>query len=252
VTAPTPHDASSPRPHPHAPSASTIIERRTLTPDDTEQLAASFARMLVAGDVILLDGPMGAGKTCFARGLARGLGIDPRAVASPTFIIRHDHDSPHDRALTHIDAWRLTSPADLDTIGFDELIARRDAIVAIEWPQRIPSDRLPPHAIRIEIDVLPVIPAHARIQTPPPSESEQAALPTTRLFRFILPRMLADRFASLQPRTRPCRACGRAVSIDEPAFPFCSDRCRLADLNAWFEGRHAISRPITDADEEIT
>lgn len=105
---------------------------------------------------VLLSGELGAGKTTFVRGLAEGLGADPAAVASPTFTIRMDHRGV--RPLVHVDAWRIGTE-DLESIGFDETGAG-DAVVAIEWPERI-ADGLPPGHLRVRLE-------HAGTHVPPP------------------------------------------------------------------------------------
>src|SRR5688572_12984790 len=115
----------------------------------TIDLAAALAQRLIPGDIIALEGPLGSGKTCFVRGLARGLGIDPTQVSSPTFIIVHEYEA----RLYHLDAYRLQggTPEELESIGWTELLhaaaGRNDenggaggtggAVIAIEWPSRI-------------------------------------------------------------------------------------------------------------------
>lgn len=114
------------------------IERRhSHGPDDTERIGEALARRLAPGAVVTLEGELGAGKTCFVRGMARGLGADPSAVSSPTFVLEHRYATAGGRALVHIDAYRIRSAADLESIGFDELLAHGGSVVAIEWPSRI-------------------------------------------------------------------------------------------------------------------
>jgi tRNA threonylcarbamoyl adenosine modification protein YjeE len=114
------------------------VKLRTASEEQTMALAARIAEALLPGDIVTLDGPLGAGKTCFVRGLARGLGIDPAQVSSPTFIIRQEYDGP-DVTLTHIDGYRVTGPDELETIGWDELLDCSETIVVIEWPSRLDS-----------------------------------------------------------------------------------------------------------------
>ena len=110
-------------------------------------MAAALAGQLRAGDVIALEGPLGSGKTCFVRGLAKGLGIDPSAVSSPTFVICQEYEGKKSKTknpkssitLVHIDAYRVNGPDELETIGWSELPQAPDAIIAIEWPSRIGS-----------------------------------------------------------------------------------------------------------------
>jgi tRNA threonylcarbamoyladenosine biosynthesis protein TsaE len=124
------------------------VIRRTNHEQETIDLAARLARRLSGGEVICLEGPLGAGKTCFVRGLAAGLGLDASAVCSPSFVIcrRYTNCAPLD--LVHVDAFRLAGPQDLEGIGWDELLEATDSVIAVEWPSRI-ADALP--ARRIEI-----------------------------------------------------------------------------------------------------
>lgn len=110
---------------------------RTGSEQETMNLAAKIAGALRAGDVVTLDGPLGSGKTCFVRGLALGMGIDPAQVSSPTFIIRQEYARHDGVRLTHIDGYRIRGPQELETIGWDELLEVGDSIVTIEWPSRL-------------------------------------------------------------------------------------------------------------------
>jgi tRNA threonylcarbamoyladenosine biosynthesis protein TsaE len=94
-----------------------------------ERLGASIR----PGDVILLHGELGAGKTAFVRGLARGLGVDPAEVTSPTFTLIQEYAAPG-VVLHHVDLYRL-APREVDDLGLDELVSS-GGIVAIEWPDR--------------------------------------------------------------------------------------------------------------------
>lgn len=118
---------------------------------ETVRLGSNLARHLIAaklGDnrgalVIALQGDLGAGKTTFTQGFARGLGIR-RRTASPTFVIMRKFLIPartrqknHFKHLYHIDAYRLKKQAALKALGFKELLADPSAIVVIEWPENI-------------------------------------------------------------------------------------------------------------------
>ena len=106
-----------------------------VTADEMETVAAGerLATALSAGDVVLLYGQLGAGKTAFVRGLARGLGASPDDVSSPTFTLIQEYAS--DRVtLFHVDLYRL-EPREIDDLGLDELIDG-EGIVAIEWADR--------------------------------------------------------------------------------------------------------------------
>jgi tRNA threonylcarbamoyladenosine biosynthesis protein TsaE len=102
--------------------------------EETERLARSLAEELKAGDVLLLSGDLGAGKTTFVRGLAAGLGIDPAEVSSPTFTIVHEYRGGR-LTLYHADLYRLERTATED-VGLEEM-GVRDGVLAIEWPERL-------------------------------------------------------------------------------------------------------------------
>jgi tRNA threonylcarbamoyladenosine biosynthesis protein TsaE len=125
----------------------------TNSEQETIDLAIEFASTLLANDVILLDGELGAGKTCFVRGLCEGLGGDPTQVNSPTFVIMQEYEVDGGIRLVHIDAYRLSGTEELDTIGWDELLSDPLTIIAIEWPSKI-TDALPEHAITVSIEHL--------------------------------------------------------------------------------------------------
>lgn len=103
------------------------------TEADTERLGARIGRSLAAGDVVLLSGPLGAGKTVLAKGIGRGLGV-AGAVTSPTFVIAREHPAaPGGRGvpLVHVDAYRLGGRAELDDLDLDTDLAA--AAVVVEW-----------------------------------------------------------------------------------------------------------------------
>ncbi|WP_067698202.1 tRNA (adenosine(37)-N6)-threonylcarbamoyltransferase complex ATPase subunit type 1 TsaE [Nocardia jejuensis] len=104
------------------------------TVEDTEALGRELAEQLEPGDLVILDGPLGAGKTALTRGIAAGLGVQGR-VSSPTFIIARQHragNHPGAVALVHVDAYRLGGDLDeLDALDLDTDID--DAVVVVEW-----------------------------------------------------------------------------------------------------------------------
>jgi tRNA threonylcarbamoyladenosine biosynthesis protein TsaE len=101
----------------------------TASPAGTQAVAARLGARLGAGDLILLDGPLGAGKTVFVRGLATGLGIDPGLVRSPTFVLHHVYGSPP--RLHHLDLYRLGPGAGIALLDLDTLL--ESAPAAVEW-----------------------------------------------------------------------------------------------------------------------
>jgi tRNA threonylcarbamoyladenosine biosynthesis protein TsaE len=103
--------------------------REIATADEMEQLGLRIGEQLEAGDLLILTGPLGAGKTTFTRGLAEGLGVRG-PVQSPTFVIARTHPSLVGGApLVHVDAYRLGSAAELDDLDLD----LQRSVVVIEW-----------------------------------------------------------------------------------------------------------------------
>ena len=133
--------------------------RMTIMNNEQETIDAAiiFAKQLAPPAVILLEGELGAGKTCFVRGLCEGLGGDPRQVSSPTFSIMQEYEVVSAERLVHIDAYRLSGEDELATIGWDELLEDTNAIIAIEWPSRI-KNALPSDTLTIQLE-------HIDIQT---------------------------------------------------------------------------------------
>ena len=103
---------------------------RTSTAVDTQALAESLAAVVRAGDLLVLAGEMGAGKTAFAQGFARGLGI-PGRVTSPTFTIVQEHTGGR-LALHHLDVYRLEHLREVTDLGLGEMLDE-DAVMLVEW-----------------------------------------------------------------------------------------------------------------------
>lgn len=112
------------------------------SPDETEKIASDFAKKLNKGDVITLDGDLGAGKTAFTRGVASGLGIRD-VVVSPTFTIVNEYRHG-ETPLMHFDIYRLDNPDDLYDIGWEEY-AGGDGICIVEWAVLMPECFYMPH-----------------------------------------------------------------------------------------------------------
>jgi tRNA threonylcarbamoyladenosine biosynthesis protein TsaE len=125
-----------------------VIERLTRSEDETMAVARELAATLSAGDVVLLSGTLGAGKTAFVRGLAAGLGVNPAAVSSPTFTIVHEYRGGR-LVLYHADLYRLERTA-TDEIGLEEM-GVKDGVLAIEWPDRLTHALPGTRAVRLEI-----------------------------------------------------------------------------------------------------
>lgn len=105
---------------------------------ETETIAAELAGELRGGEVIFLEGDLGAGKTAFVRGLAQGLGAPEESVASPTFVIQTTYPCADGRYLHHADLYRLASELGAEDVGLFELPGERD-VLAVEWAARMKS-----------------------------------------------------------------------------------------------------------------
>ncbi|MBQ7369529.1 MAG: tRNA (adenosine(37)-N6)-threonylcarbamoyltransferase complex ATPase subunit type 1 TsaE [Clostridia bacterium] len=115
--------------------------------EDTQTFASEYAKTLRAGDVVLLDGDMGAGKTVFAKGVAQGLGIEEE-VTSPTYAYMNDYDG----RLFHYDCYRIESVAQAENLGLADYFDM-GGICLIEWSQNI-APLLPKSVKRVKIKKL--------------------------------------------------------------------------------------------------
>lgn len=121
------------------------------TEADTAQLASTLAGLVQPGDAILLSGPLGAGKSVFARAFLRRFCADPALeVPSPTYTLVQAYDAPL-ATVYHFDLWRLGSPDELDELGWDDAC---EGVMLVEWPERL-EDMTPPDALHITLDVTP-------------------------------------------------------------------------------------------------
>ncbi len=123
------------------------MEVVTNSEQETEALGARLAEKLEPGAVLAFTGDLGAGKTAFTRGLARGLGITER-VTSPTFTIVNEYLGGR-LPLFHFDMYRLGGPEELYDIGWEDYLAR-GGVCAVEWSE-IVSDALEPGTVRVDL-----------------------------------------------------------------------------------------------------
>lgn len=124
------------------------VTHLTSSEEETHAVAHELAGRLNPGDVVLLSGNLGAGKTTFVRGLAAGLGIDPEDVSSPTFTLVHEYQGGR-LALYHADLYRIDKAA-ADDLGLEEM-GVADGVLAIEWPEHLPHPM--PGAIQVTIEI---------------------------------------------------------------------------------------------------
>ena len=245
----------------------------------TEGLGRALGALLRAGDVVALDGELGAGKTRFVRGVCEGMGLDPAQVCSPTFVlvneyVRPIHATPGGVAagvpaiLRHVDAYRLSGPGDLESIGWDRVVDGT-AVVVVEWAARlgmgmdtplwraVPPGTEPSRAqMRIESEGVPegVDPQGAL-------EAEAEGRGGRRLTLDVpdawASRAEWDRFAAawgakgkIPPKWARCPTTERPVPPDSSTFPFVDARARMADLGKWMTGSYRVSREIKPGEDE--
>ncbi|HXU40262.1 MAG TPA: tRNA (adenosine(37)-N6)-threonylcarbamoyltransferase complex ATPase subunit type 1 TsaE [Blastocatellia bacterium] len=121
-------------------------EFTTHSPEETFELARSIGEHLEGGEIFLLSGELGAGKTVFAKGLAAGLDIDPSDVTSPTFTLVNAHEGR--LRFYHVDLYRLDAGAHLG-LGLDEILGDDKAVTLVEWAERLAL--VPTRGIAVEM-----------------------------------------------------------------------------------------------------
>lgn len=216
---------------------------RSTSAEFTVAMGRVIGAAALTGDVIALVGELGAGKTQMVRGLAEGAGIDPAAVASPTYVLVHEYEPPPGKpVLVHIDAYRLHTAGDLESIGWTangggEL--RQNAIVIVEWADRI--------GVNIGDDAFTITLTHSG------DTSRDITVSAGRTWTSRWPALtqamdLALGASSAPPVFRPCPICKAPAEMKSPLFPFCSKRCRTIDLGKWIQGDYRISRGVEEAD----
>ena len=196
----------------------------------TEAFARALGVLCTGGERIALTGEMGAGKTTFVRGLASGLGIDPLEVSSPTFTLIHVHENDGKdgvSSLVHVDAYRLEDPSELTELGWPELLADERNVMVVEWPQKLDSS-FGDSVLEIEL-------FHSAAKNGGPAGRE---IVISSEFPDSLQRQLL----------MSCRTCGRPMHAGVRSFPFCRNKCRMADLGNWFDGNYSVSREIEEDD----
>lgn len=114
-------------------SISQAVEHITNSPRETEALGARLAAALLPGDVLLLRGQLGAGKTALVRGIAAGLGSEDH-VSSPTFVFIHEYSAA--LSMVHVDLYRLSDSSDVEDLGLRDYLGG-EFLVLVEWPERV-------------------------------------------------------------------------------------------------------------------
>lgn len=150
-------------------SANSISSRSA---GSTEASGREFAARLRAGDVVLLEGDLAAGKTTFVRGLVDGLGGSADAVSSPTFVLLQSYDcaSGDITVVHHVDLYRLAEDVnDLREIGLEETLSDAVAIVAVEWPKDTLATWMPSDARVWRLEITTLDDDSRRIEITPPN-----------------------------------------------------------------------------------
>ncbi len=127
---------------------------KTNSTEETRKLGKEFAKNLIPGEVLLLYGNLGAGKTTFTQGLADGLGIKDK-ILSPTFVLQRSHvvDLNNIKTLHHIDLYRIEGKLEIDSLGLSEILEDREAVVLIEWAEKL-KDFKPKKGYKILIEYI--------------------------------------------------------------------------------------------------
>jgi tRNA threonylcarbamoyladenosine biosynthesis protein TsaE len=120
------------------------------SPEETQKLGTHFGQMLQGGEIVLLSGPLGAGKTLFAKGLAQALQIPEDEVTSPSFTLVNHYEGR--LTLYHIDLYRLSEGAQAaHAVDLEELLMEERAVIIIEWAERMGRYPLPEPVWRVNI-----------------------------------------------------------------------------------------------------
>ncbi len=209
---------------------SQTVELVSQSVEQTMRLGAALAQIVELGDMLALSGQLGAGKTQFVRGFAAGLGADERLVSSPTFVLMSEYSGR--LPVVHIDAYRMNDLSDLESIGWSRELLH-GSVTLVEWAERL-RDELPND--RLEIAFEHAGETQRRIEIVPRGRWRERSSEIMELVKRI-------------SISRSCPICQKAVSEAASTFPFCSSRCKLAELNKWFKGDYNIPAAADDQDD---
>lgn len=224
-------------------SAGPTIEvvRRLASEAETRLIGLALGRVLRGGEVVLLEGALGAGKTTLVRALAEGLGVEVSGVSSPTFVVVHQYEprgGGRGPTLVHVDAYRVSGGEELETLGWDrvvEMVGSGSGCVVVEW-----AERLGPEVGGLVEAARGV--ARVRLEHAGTHERE---------FRLEAPASWRGRAGMADVEGRVATTCpitGRSVPAESATYPFADERARLADLQRWFSGRYSIGRGVEEED----
>ena len=123
----------------------------TTNPDETFRIGEQIGAQLTGGEILLLDGPLGAGKTVFVKGLTTALGVDPDEVTSPSFTLVNPYSGR--LPVFHIDLYRLDEGAPAaEAVDLEEMLSDEGAVIIIEWAHRLANYRLPSNSWGVDIN----------------------------------------------------------------------------------------------------
>lgn len=143
-------DDAAPSQNGSSPEALSCLRLTSNSADETQRLGETLGQVLEAGDLVLLQGTLGAGKTTFTQGLARGMGL-ATPVTSPSFTLANVYEQPGaDLPLFHLDLWRIKSPMEALGIGLNEYLTGEGACV-VEWPD-VAAEVLPADYLQVAIE----------------------------------------------------------------------------------------------------
>lgn len=146
-----------------------MIELESASPEETERIAGSLAALLAPGDVVLVAGELGSGKTTFVRGACRALGVNG-PVTSPTFTIGHRYQGRV--AVSHLDLYRFDGMSDSEWGDLEPYFD--DSVAFVEWPDA-GAGYLPPARLAVTLRPLDARPAHRRLTLESPDGSLELA-----------------------------------------------------------------------------
>lgn len=255
------------------------LKAASVREEGTVALGRAVGRLLRAGDVVALEGELGAGKTRFVRGVCEGMGLDPSQVSSPTFVLVNEYAERAAGAarsadvvpLRHVDAYRLHGGAEeLESIGWDRVVDGSAAVV-IEWASRVGIGEGRSTDLKVSGTIRYAEPPLARVRIERGDVKgdgaggmahleDEAEGRGERLLTIEVPDAWASRpewegFAAawgakgkLPEDWARCPTTGKAVAPDSPTFPFVDERARMADLGKWMTGNYLISREVKPED----
>ena len=152
----------------------TELEVLSHSEGETEEVGRAIGLAGRGGELVGLVGELGAGKTRLVKGIALGLGLEPREVRSPTFVLIREHQGR--LRLYHVDAYRLAGAADLDSLGFAEMV-RQGGLTVVEWADHV-AESLPEDRLTVQMTI--VGPGSRRIRVSSGGEQSQRLLERLR------------------------------------------------------------------------